>query len=145
MVAQAALRGTEEVPASRRTLFVRGFAAMLPLWAGAIPVGIAYGVAARDSGLSLVETQLMSLVVFSAAAQVSAVSLLDEGTSSAILIGTAIALSAQLLLLGLAIGRQFRQSWPARVVTAWFLTDGAYGVASARGRLTPPLLLGAGV
>jgi GNAT superfamily N-acetyltransferase len=42
-------------------LFVWGYLDMLPLWLGAIPVGIAYGVAARDAGLSFVETQLMSL------------------------------------------------------------------------------------
>ncbi|MGN6810562.1 MAG: hypothetical protein ACTHMP_06785, partial [Thermomicrobiales bacterium] len=48
-----------------RGLFARGFLALIPLWTGAIPVGIAYGVAARGVGLGLVETLLMSLTVFS--------------------------------------------------------------------------------
>jgi hypothetical protein len=59
--------------------FAQGFPAMLPLWTGAIPVGIAYGAAAREAGLSLAETQLMSLTVFSAAAQMSAVALIGAG------------------------------------------------------------------
>jgi predicted branched-subunit amino acid permease len=59
-------------------LFVGGFIAMLPLWTGAIPMGIAYGVAARGAGFGLGETLLMSLTVFSAATQVSAVSLLSK-------------------------------------------------------------------
>src|SRR5205814_650363 len=80
-------------------LFARGFVALLPLWAGAIPSGIAYGVAARSAALGLGETQLMSLVVFSAAAQVGAVSLLGAGAPVAVLIGTALALNAQLPLL----------------------------------------------
>ena len=126
-------------------LFARGFLALLPLWAGAIPSGIAYGVAARAAGLGPGETQLMSLVVFSAAAQVGAVSLLSAGAPVALLVGTALALNAQLLLLGLAVGRQTRPSWPARLVAAWFLTDGAYGIAVARGPLRLPVLLGAGV
>ncbi|MGH2353631.1 MAG: AzlC family ABC transporter permease [Chloroflexota bacterium] len=126
-------------------LFVRGFLALLPLWTGAVPVGIAYGVAARGAGLSLGETQLMSLVVFSAAAQVSAVSLIEAGAPVVMLIGTSMALNAQLLLLGLAIGRQVRLSWTERLATAWFLTDGAYGVTAAGGRLRLPVLLGAGV
>ena len=126
-------------------LFASGFLALLPLWAGAIPSGIAYGVAARAAGLGPGETQLMSLVVFSAAAQVGAVSLLDAGAPVALLVGTALALNAQLLLLGLAVGRQIRPAWPARLVAAWFLTDGAYGIAVARGPLRLPVLLGAGV
>lgn len=128
-----------------RALFARGFLAMLPLWAGAIPFGIAYGIAARSAGLGPGETQLMSLIVFSAMAQVSAVALLETGAPTAVLIGTALALNAQLLLLGLAVGRQVRLSWAERLVAAWFLTDGAYGITAARGRLRLPVLLGAGV
>lgn len=133
-----------EEPATR-AMFVRGFVGMLPLWAGAIPVGVAYGVAARGIGLGIGETQAMSLTVFSAAAQVSAVSLLEEGTPTVLLVGTAMALNAQLLLLGLAVGREVRPAGVRRLVAAWLLTDGAYGVASGQGRLRLPALLGAGV
>ena len=126
-------------------LFGRGFVALLPLWAGAIPIGIAYGVAARGGGLSFDETQLMSLVVFSAAAQVSALSLLDAGAPGIVVIATALALNAQVLLIGLTVGRELRLSRVGRLVTAYFLTDGAYGVAMAGGRLRRPVLLGAGV
>ncbi len=123
--------------------FLRGFLAMLPLWAGAIPVGVAYGVAARGAGLSVLDTQLMSVVVFSAAAQVSGVSLLRD-TPVPLLVATAMALNVQLLLLGLAIGRQLRLSWAERLIAAALLTDGAYGVSAAHGTLRLPLLLGAG-
>src|SRR5262249_46719952 len=125
-------------------LFLRGFAALLPLWAGAIPTGIAFAVAARGAGLAPAETQLMSLVVFSAAAQVSATSLLGAGAPAVVLVAAALALNVQLLLLGLAIGRQTRPTWPARLLAAYFLTDGAYGVAVAGGELTLPGLVGAG-
>lgn len=118
---------------------------MLPLWAGAIPAGIAYGVAARSVDIGPFTTQLMSLVVFSAAAQISAVSLLDADTPILILVGTAMALNAQVLLLGIAVGREVKLTWPKRLVTAWFLTDGAFGVTAARGRLYLPVLLGAGI
>src|ERR1044071_3573274 len=103
--------------------FWRGYLALLPLWSGAIPAGVAFGVAARSAGLGVVETQVMSLVVFSAAGQIGAVSLLAGGASPLLLIGTVMALNAQLVLLGLAIGRQLRLSWPQRLATAWLLTD----------------------
>jgi predicted branched-subunit amino acid permease len=126
-------------------LFVRGFGAMVPLWTGAIPIGIAYGVAARGAGLGLGATLLMSLTVFSAATQVSAVSLLSKGTAGVVLLGVALALNAQFLLLGLAIGRQTRPSPLGRLLAAYFLTDAAYGVALTGGRLRLPRLVGAGV
>jgi predicted branched-subunit amino acid permease len=133
----------EQVKESDRALFRQGFARMLPLWTGAIPAGIAFGVAAHDAGLSPVESQLMSLVVFSASAQLNAVA--QEHPSALLLIGTAIALNAQLLLIGLTAGRQLRMRPLERLATAWFLTDGAYAVATGHRRLRWPVLLGAGV
>jgi branched chain amino acid efflux pump len=135
-------------PISRRSEavadFWRGYLALLPLWSGAIPAGVAYGVAARSAGLGVVETQVMSLVVFSAAGQIGAVSLIAGGASPLLLIGTVMALNAQLLLLGLAIGQQLRLSWLERLATAWLLTDGAYGVSLGVGPLRLAVLLGAG-
>ncbi|MCC7367099.1 MAG: AzlC family ABC transporter permease [Chloroflexi bacterium] len=127
-----------------RADFWRGYLALLPLWTGAIPAGVAFGVAARSAGLSVLETQLMSLTVFSAAGQIGAVSLLAAGASAPWLVGTVLALNAQLLLLGLAVGRQLRLSWPQRLLAAWVLTDGAYGVSLGVGPLRLPVLLGAG-
>src|SRR4051794_27463767 len=106
--APAAIRRADTLAA-----FGRGYLALLPLWSGAIPAGIAYGVAARSAGLGVLETQLMSLVVFSAG-QIGAVALLAGGAPPLLLIGTVLALNAQLLLLGLTIGRQLRLSWPQR-------------------------------
>ena len=125
--------------------FWRGFVAMLPLWAGAIPSGIAYGVAAQTAGLGIGATQLMSVLVFSSSAQVSVVALLEEDARFPLLLGTALALNAQLPLLGLAIGKQLRPSWGQRLIAAFFLTDGAFGIAATLGRLRLPALIGAGV
>ena len=125
--------------------FRQGFVAMLPLWIGAIPVGLAYGVAARAAGLTIPETLLMSITVFSAATQLSAVTLINDGTSAIVIILTAIALNVQLLLIGLAIGRQERSSRTARLLAATVLTEGAYGVALSIGRLTLMSVIGAGV
>lgn len=127
-----------------RAGFRDGFLAMLPLWTGAIPAGIAYGVAARSIGLGAIETQLMSLVVFSAAGQAGALSVLQDGAPAWLVIGTVLALNAQLPLLGVAVGRTLRLSWPSRLGAAALLTDGAYGIAAGRERLRLPTLLGAG-
>src|SRR5262249_57298588 len=70
--------------------------------------------------------------------------LMATGAPAPVLVGTAMALNVQMLLLGLAVGRQLRPSWRERLLTAWLLTDGAFGVSAARGRLRLPVLLGAG-
>jgi predicted branched-subunit amino acid permease len=144
-VSNQALTRPAEQPSENRALFMRGFMAMLPMWTGAIPVGLAYGLAAKSAGLDALEAQLMSLFVFSAAAQISAVGLLDDGAPVIILLATTLLLNVQLLLLGLAAGRETRPGWPGRLTGAFFLTEGAYGVAAGIGRLTLPSLLGAGV
>ena len=142
-VEQAANRAARQ-PSGSRTLFLRGFMAMMPMWTGAIPVGLAYGLAARGAGLDAVESQLMSLLVFSAAAQISAVSLLDDGAPTVVLLATTLLLNVQLLLLGLAAGREARPGRLGRLSGAFFLTEGAYAVAAGIGRLTLPSLIGAG-
>lgn len=133
--------GTE----STRALFTRGFVGLMPLWTGAIPVGIAYAVAARGAGLSFFQTELMSLTVFSAAAQLSAVALLASGSPLIIILLTALSLNLQAFLLGLTAARADRASRRNRLLTAYFLTDGAFAVAVAGGRIRLPVLLGAGM
>jgi predicted branched-subunit amino acid permease len=141
---QAIAPGKAEQPTAR-ALFGRGFVGLMPLWTGAIPVGIAYAVAARAVGLSFFETQLMSLTVFSAAAQLSAVSLIASGTPVVILILTALTLNLQLFLYGVTAARENHPSVRRRLLPAYFLTDGAFAVAVAGGRIRLPVLLGAGV
>jgi predicted branched-subunit amino acid permease len=130
--------------ASTLTYFARGFVAMLSLWVAAIPSGIAYGVAARGVGLGALETQLMSLLVFSAAGQVGVLALLKAGAPLALAIGTVMVLNSQMLLLGLTVGRQLRPTWGERLLAAFFLTDAAFAIAASRERLRLPVLLGAG-
>src|SRR5690348_553700 len=85
-------------PETTRALLMRGFVGLMPLWTGAIPVGIAYAVAARAAGLSFFQTELMSLTVFSAAAQLSAVALLASGSPVIVVMLTALSLNLQLFL-----------------------------------------------
>jgi predicted branched-subunit amino acid permease len=124
--------------------FRRGFVAMLPLWTGAIPSGIAYGVAAHAAGWSPFAAQVMSLTVFAAPAQFVAV---ERGTDSSVvlMLANGLALNAHLPLLGLAVAKSCRSEPRQRLLTAWFLADGAFGIASSLGPLRLPALLGAEV
>lgn len=125
--------------------FRLGFLGLMPLWTGAIPVGVAYAVAARVAGLNPVQTQLMSLTVFSAAAQFSAVSLFARGTPIVVMIVTVLTLNLQVFLFGLSAARETHPSLSRRLYTGYFLTDGAFAIAARGGRIRMPVLLGAGV
>jgi predicted branched-subunit amino acid permease len=127
------------------TLFITGFVAMLPLWAGAIPFGIAYGGAAREAGLSPLQTQLMSLTVFSAAGQISAVSMIAAGAGVFTVLISILLLNLQLFLLATVISRQLQLGWLRRILTASLLTDASFAIATSKGQLTFPTLLGAGM
>lgn len=119
--------------------FAQGFAAMLPFWIGAIPVGVAYSIAARHAGLNAWESQMMSLLAFTAAGQIAAVSAFEDGASLFLIVLTTIALNVQLLMLGLAAGRRFRPGRTGKLLSAWLLTDGAFAVTFS---LSPPTLAG---
>lgn len=113
--------------------FKRGFRAMLPFWLGAAPFAVAYSIAAQKAGLNSAEIQLMSLTVYSAAAQMGIVQLLWAGASTLTIVVTAVAMSLHHVLYGVSLAKRMRLSRLERVVAAYFLTDSAYGITVANG------------
>jgi 4-azaleucine resistance transporter AzlC len=116
---------------------------MMPLWLGVVPFGLAYAVLARGAGLSLVETQALSLLVFAGSSQVSAVGLFARGASGIGIVFTTLLLNVRHVLYGLSLGRDVPLTRRERLAAAFFLTDEAYGVSVARGARTFPFVLGA--
>ena len=126
--------------------FRRGFVAILPFWLAAAPFGLAYALAAQEAQLSGLETQLMSLFIFSAVAQMALVQLLSTDTSMWLILLTMLIMNLHHLLYGLSLNREIKLTSWQRFVTAFLLTDAAYGVtivdAKKRGF---SFLLGAGL
>lgn len=123
--------------------FALGFSAMAPLWLGVIPFGLAYAVTARDAGLSLLETQALSVLVFAGSAQVSAVGLFGAGAGGLEIVLTTLLLNVRHVLYGVALGRQTPLTSRQRPVAAYFLTDEAFGVVAAAKDRRFAFLLGA--
>src|SRR3954452_17313869 len=116
---------------------------MVPLWLGVVPFALAYAVTARAGGLSLVETQALSLLVFAGSAQFSAVGLFAAGAGGLGIVLTTLLLNIRHLLYGISLGRRFRLTRAERPVAAFFLTDEAFGIASgAREESSFAFLLG---
>jgi 4-azaleucine resistance transporter AzlC len=128
-----------------RRAFAEGLRAMVPLWAGVIPFGAAYAVTARAAGLTLGETQLMSLLVFAGGAQFSAAGLVAAGAGPWTIVATTFLINVRHVLYGLALSATTPLRGWRRVAAAHLLTDEAFGVHVARGRGRAPFLLGAGL
>ena len=124
-------------------LFWRGFRAVLPLWSGMVPFGLAYAVTARAAGLGLFDTQLMSVLVFSGSAQFSAAGLFMTGAVGLGIVLTTFIINVRHVLYSLSLGQQMQLSTAQKVLGAHLLTDEAFGVTLASGQLSFPFLLGA--
>ena len=109
----------------RRAAIVEGW----PIFVTAVVVGIAFGLTARQSGLSIVETSATSVIVFAGAAQFVMVDLLRTGTPVPLIVLTVLLLNARHLLMAAAI-RPFVQvaSLPRRFGLAYVLTDEAFAM-----------------
>jgi 4-azaleucine resistance transporter AzlC len=123
--------------------FWRGFRAVVPLWAGMIPFSIAYAVTARSAGLNIVDTQLMSILVFAGSAQFSGASMFLTGAAPITVILTTFIINVRHMLYSLSLGQKMKLTWAQRFLSAHFLTDEAFGVTLASGQTTFLYLLGA--
>jgi 4-azaleucine resistance transporter AzlC len=93
--------------------------------------GVAYGLAARDAGLSPVEAMSMSLLPFAGASQFAALGYLDQGMSWAVIVGFTALLNARHLLYGASLRPQLA-GVPARqrAAMAQVLTDEAFALST---------------
>ena len=127
----------------------RGFLAMAPIWPGVISVGLAYAVVSRDAGLSPLEIQFLSLMLFSGAAQFAVTSLIEDHASPLAIVGTIALLNIRHVLHGISARRWLPPTGqPPRPLLAFGLVDESYGLAEAevnRGRASGWYLLGAGI
>lgn len=123
--------------------FSRGWWALAPLWLGVIPFGLAYAVIARDTGLSIIQTQALSMLVFAGSSQFSAVGLLSTGASGLEIVLTTLLLNSRHALYGVSLARTLSLSKRQRPVAAFFLTDEAFGIVTAQKDRSFRFLLGA--
>ncbi len=118
--------------------FKRGVLDEMPLQIGIFPFGLVYGVLGVESGMSVLETCLLSVILFGGASQIVFTQLLASTTPAGVIIATVSTINLRHLLYGLSIGGYFR-SLPLRwrVLLAYLLTDEAYAMSIARFRGMP--------
>lgn len=129
--------------------FVRGFRMATPLALGGVLFGIAFGVLARQAGLSFGETVLMSATVFAGASQMAALDLWSTAPSILVLALATFAINVRHVVMGAAMRPWFSKlPSPTAHMAFWFMTDGNWAMSMAehrKGERDAAILVGSGV
>ncbi|MCB8944679.1 MAG: AzlC family ABC transporter permease [Ardenticatenaceae bacterium] len=113
----------------KRTEFLAGVRAELPILLGVIPFGLIFGVLAIGAGLPPALAQAMSFIVFAGSAQFIAIPLLGAGVGTAVLWLTTFIVNVRHMLYSASLAprtQHLPQRW--RWLLAYLLTDEAYVV-----------------
>ena len=94
--------------------------------------GVSFGVLARGAGLSIAQTQAMSLLVFTGASQFAAVGVITAGGSVAAAVATGLLLASRNLVYGMSLGRLLAGRWPKRALAAQLVVDETAAMAIAQ-------------
>ena len=116
---------------SPSTEFWLGVREELPILLGVIPFGMIYGVLALSAGLSPIDAQSMSWVVFAGSAQFLTAKLIGEGTPILVIILTGFIVNLRHMLYSATIApytKHLPLRWKAAL--AYLLTDEAFVVSA---------------
>ncbi len=120
---------------SRLQLVRRGAAAGFPIVLGYIPVALTYGVIAGQSGLTIAELTLMSVLVFAGAAQFLAVSMVAAGTGAIEIIIATFVLNFRHFVMSLSFMNRLRRiALKAKIPLSLGLTDETFTMSSLHKR-----------
>ena len=105
----------------------------VPIVLGYIPMGAAYGIIARQSGMDLFPAVLMSLIVFAGASQFIAVGLLAGGATAFELVLTTLFVNLRHVLMSASLSPYFRAVRKTIIpFVAWGVTDETYAISIGR-------------
>lgn len=131
--------------------FWDGVRAEVPLLIGVFPFGMIYGALALNAGLSPVESQMMSSVLFAGSAQFVTTQLIQSATPGPVIILTIAVVNLRHMLYSASLAPYLKHlSMKWKILLSYLLTDEAYApsVLNYEGKGVTPaghwFLLGAG-
>ncbi|NDI34252.1 AzlC family ABC transporter permease [Chengkuizengella sediminis] len=111
--------------------FTKGAFAALPLVIGFLPVGIAFGIIAQETGISLFHSVLMSSIVYGGASQFMMLNMYATGSGFFEIILATFIINFRFFVMSLSLNQLFNEA-PKRWKTflAIGITDETFAVAS---------------
>jgi predicted branched-subunit amino acid permease len=124
---------TAERTHTRRRDIVAGVRAMVPWLVGVGPYGLVIGVSAAQADIPSVAGWLTGPAIFSGSAQVATIELLDAGAAPLVVVATALAINARLIVYSGAMAAHWRgRSRWWRALAAYLLVDPSFAVGVDR-------------
>jgi 4-azaleucine resistance transporter AzlC len=118
---------------ANHTALAEGASAAWPICLGYIPIGLAFGVLARKSGLTPLQIGMMSVFVFAGSSQFIAASMLSDGASGIAIILTTFMVNLRHLLMSSALAVFFRGEDRKKLsLFAYGVTDESFAVNLVR-------------
>lgn len=126
--------------------FVEGAKAATPIILGYIPVGIAYGMLAKATGLTFFKALSFSLFVYTGAGQMAAVTMLAQNAAYVTIVFTVFILNLRHIIMSTCIMEKMEKtSLPIRLLLSFWITDEVFAVSMTDkkiNKLTPAFLAG---
>ncbi|AST07837.1 branched-chain amino acid ABC transporter permease [Anoxybacillus flavithermus] len=114
-------------------MFRHGIKSGVAIAIGYAPVALTFGLLAKSTGLSIVETTLMSMIVFAGAAQYISLNLLSLGTGPFEIILTTFILNIRHFLMSASLNEKAEHDplWK-KALYAFGITDETFSVAAMK-------------
>ncbi len=113
--------------------FFQGLQSGLSIAIGYMPIALAFGLLAKNTGISLAHTVGMSLLVFAGASQFMALGLLALGTGAVEIVFSTFIVNIRHMLMSMSINEKaIQESTLRRLIYAFGITDEVFAVASTR-------------
>ncbi len=118
---------------TEKNALLEGVKRATPIVLGYIPIGFAYGVLADKSGLSVLNTMLMSIIVFAGSSQFVAVGLFAAGSGPFAIILTTFIVNLRHMLMSAALA-PFVSKWKKLdlILFSFELTDESFALHSSK-------------
>ncbi len=114
---------------TRKTQFLRGIKAGVPVILGFVPVGIAYAIMARRAGLSILETCFMSASVFAGASQMMVVERYMQGAGIFAMVAATFILNLRHVIMSICVGNRMKPaSLASRLLAGFGITDEGFAI-----------------
>lgn len=126
--------------------YLQGVKDGIPIAMGYFAVAFTLGIAAKDMGMTIAQSGLMSFMLHASAGQFAAMTVIAEQAGYIAMIGTMFVINIRYFLMSCALSQKLNPNTPLwkRMLMAYFVTDEIFGISiSVKGDLNPFYPLGA--
>jgi 4-azaleucine resistance transporter AzlC len=126
-------RMSEMVLERQSSEFKRGVQAGISIAIGYFPIALTFGLLAKTTGLTIIETVMMSMIVFAGASQYISLTLLTLGTGTFEIILTTFIVNIRHFLMSASLNEKVEDDRPLyKALYSFGITDETFSVAATK-------------